>query len=107
MSAEPEESQFSRHLRIVRITGQFLLKILKTSAPRVISCEGVPPDARLLRLGYDWERDMVLAVYEHPSFPLCSRGQIPEDLRPEYTEYHGDLAVAVLTKTVDNPEKLN
>ena len=81
-----------RHLKIVRITVRALKHFIQDSRPRVFSVkEGIPADAEFVRLGYDAERDMILAIYEHPSFPECIEGRIPQECFPIITEHYGWL----------------
>lgn len=89
-----------RNLKRVRVTGDLVLEFIKTSPPRVLSCQGIPPDARLLRMGYDANSDVVVCVFEHPSFPACQEGDIPEEALPVITAYYGDVAIAALQTPV-------
>ena len=80
-----------RHLKMVRISGRTIIRFIATSGPRVYSVNGIPADSQLLRLGYDADTDTILAIYEHPSFPECTEGNIPQECFPRITEHHGWL----------------
>jgi hypothetical protein len=88
--------QHTRNLKAVKITSEMLFELFKTSDPRVISCNGLPRDAKAVRIGHEASSDTVWAIFEHESFPACEPGRIPEWLYPTYTEYRGDKAVESL-----------
>lgn len=94
--AEKLDPQPERHLLAVRITGKFLLQFVKTASPHVLSCEGIPSDAKPLRIFYDGQRDIVGVIYEHPSFPLHRTGTTVDEFSPQYTTYCGEAVHRLL-----------
>lgn len=88
-----------RRIKAVKVSAELLLCLFQTSPPRVIQCKGVPPDARAVRIGYDAQMNVVICVYEHPSFPECPEGKIPQFLEARFTQYHGDAARRALDGT--------
>jgi len=39
---------------------------------------GIPRDAKLLGVYADWEWRTICVAFEHPSFPLCPEGAVPQ-----------------------------
>ena len=84
---------------MVRISAAFLLELVKTSKPRVLSCEhGVPPDAKPFGVGYDSISRTLIVAYEHESFPEKHEGEPLDEVHPAWTEYSGDTAVQAITE---------
>lgn len=70
----------SRHILVITIDAEAMPILFRTGA--MLRCmAGVPPDARLLSVSADWLRQEFQAMFEHPSFPLCSLGCEPERRR--------------------------
>ena len=99
MAEQP--SQHARHLIRVRVSAEFLFALMRTSKPRVISCEGVPEDAKVFRIANDGIANCVWVFYEHPSFPLVEDGSLVEEFCPVWTTYHGPHAHEVLDELAE------
>lgn len=99
-------SQHARHVMRVCVSPIWLFNLLKTSRPRVISCEGLPPDAKAIRIAHDPVNNCVWAFYEHPSFPLIEDGAYVPECHPTYTEYFGadpvNIMAEIRAKEVEN-----
>lgn len=55
-----------------------MLDILLRDGATVRVMNGMPRDANLLGAHTDFARRCFFAMFEHPSFPLCEQGSIPE-----------------------------
>lgn len=68
-AAAAEASPFTpTRVRIVQVDAGLWWQVFRTRGPETLSCDGIPPDAKLLRVWIDEERAMVCGMFEHPSF---------------------------------------
>lgn len=81
-----------RQVKVV-ISPLLLAELVKTgwTIPRSpqasIECiEGLPPDAKYIRGGYDSDRDKFIMIFEHPSFDEVHLGGILPEVTPIFRE---------------------
>lgn len=99
MDQENQKSSHARNIAYIRISGTFLYDMFKTSEPRVIAVRnGLPKDAKFLRMEKDPMTGALVAMFEHPSFPEVDDGRIVQkEISPMFHEYWGERAIEELS----------
>lgn len=67
----------TRHIVAVQLDER-LLNILLRDGATVRMMHGIPRAAALLGIAGDFARQCIVAHFEHPSFPPCAPGALPE-----------------------------
>lgn len=79
-----------RKIKLVEIDPEFISDCIKTTGDDciILDVKGVPKNAKLVQTGYDYDRHLIVCMFEHKSFDEVPEFNIIPKLNIEFKRYY-------------------